>query len=65
MPIFDHFDILAPLYDRLIRIPENDRLAQVVGLPVAGRLLGRRTGCDVPSVLIPRNLPLRMRASNG
>ncbi|MEJ2549486.1 MAG: methyltransferase domain-containing protein [Anaerolineales bacterium] len=44
MPIFDHFDILAPLYDRLIRIPENDRLAQVVGLPVAGRLLDAAGG---------------------
>jgi demethylmenaquinone methyltransferase/2-methoxy-6-polyprenyl-1,4-benzoquinol methylase len=39
MPIFDHFDILAPLYDRLIRIPENDQLARVVGLPIAGRML--------------------------
>jgi ubiquinone/menaquinone biosynthesis C-methylase UbiE len=44
MPIFDHFDILAPLYDRLIRIPENDQLAQVVGLPVAGRLLDAAGG---------------------
>jgi ubiquinone/menaquinone biosynthesis C-methylase UbiE len=44
MPIFDHFDILAPLYDRLIRIPENDVLAQVVGLPITGRLLDAAGG---------------------
>jgi ubiquinone/menaquinone biosynthesis C-methylase UbiE len=44
MPIFDHFDILAPLYDRLIRIPDNDHLAQVVGLPIGGRLLDAAGG---------------------
>jgi ubiquinone/menaquinone biosynthesis C-methylase UbiE len=36
---FDHFDFLAPLYDRVIRLPEDTRLAEMVGLPIAGRLL--------------------------
>jgi len=39
MPLFDHFDILAPLYDRLIRLPEGDILAKMAGLPVSGLLL--------------------------
>jgi ubiquinone/menaquinone biosynthesis C-methylase UbiE len=39
MPLFDHFNILAPLYDRLIRLPEGDHLAEIAGLPVSGRLL--------------------------
>ncbi len=44
MPIFDHFDMLAPLYDRLIHIPDNDQLARVAGLPVTGRLLDAAGG---------------------
>jgi len=44
MPIFDHFDVLAPLYDRLIKIPENHHLAQVSDLPIAGRLLDAAGG---------------------
>jgi ubiquinone/menaquinone biosynthesis C-methylase UbiE len=39
MPFFDHFNILAPLYDRLIRLPEGDQLSQIAGLPISGRLL--------------------------
>lgn len=39
MPAFDHFDFLAPLYDRVIRVPEDDRLGELLGLPIAGRLL--------------------------
>ncbi|MCJ7824850.1 MAG: class I SAM-dependent methyltransferase [Anaerolineales bacterium] len=35
----DHFDLLAPLYDRLIRPPADSRLNQVAGLPTHGRLL--------------------------
>ena len=34
-----HFDWLAPLYDRLIRPPDDDRLGELLGLPIAGRLL--------------------------
>jgi demethylmenaquinone methyltransferase/2-methoxy-6-polyprenyl-1,4-benzoquinol methylase len=39
MPAFDHFDFLAPLYDRVIRVPDDDRLGELLGLPIAGRLL--------------------------
>ncbi len=35
----DHFDLLAPFYDRLIRPPEDGCLAEAAGLPVSGRLL--------------------------
>ncbi len=35
----DHFDLLAPFYDRLIRPPDDDRLAELAGLPIQGRLL--------------------------
>ena len=35
----DHFDRLAPLYDRLIQPPADDMLADLLKLPVTGRLL--------------------------
>jgi ubiquinone/menaquinone biosynthesis C-methylase UbiE len=39
MPLLDHFGLLAPLYDRLIRTPDTETLAGLAGLPAAGRLL--------------------------
>lgn len=36
---FDHFDFLAPLYDRVFGIPDDHRLAEIAGLPIDGRLL--------------------------
>lgn len=36
---FDHFGLLAPFYDRLIRFGEADALIKRLGLPVRGRLL--------------------------
>lgn len=39
MPRFDHFDFLAPLYDRVISLPADDRLGELLGLPIEGRLL--------------------------
>ncbi|MCX6071465.1 MAG: class I SAM-dependent methyltransferase [Chloroflexi bacterium] len=39
MPWLDHFGLLAPLYDRLFRVPDTVRLAQLVCLPIRGRLL--------------------------
>ncbi|MGD2162621.1 MAG: methyltransferase domain-containing protein [Anaerolineales bacterium] len=39
MSRFDHFDFLAPLYDRVIRLPEDDHLGKLLGLPIEGRLL--------------------------
>lgn len=39
MPLLDHFDLLAPLYDRVIRSRDTSHLAALAGLPVDGRLL--------------------------
>jgi demethylmenaquinone methyltransferase/2-methoxy-6-polyprenyl-1,4-benzoquinol methylase len=39
MPGFDPFDLLAPLYDRLMPPPERDQLEAIVQLPTSGRLL--------------------------
>lgn len=39
MPLIDHFSILAPLYDRLIQIPEKNHLIAISGLPITGRVL--------------------------
>jgi ubiquinone/menaquinone biosynthesis C-methylase UbiE len=39
MPLLDHFDILAPLYDRLIANPEETKIVQLARLPTEGRLL--------------------------
>ncbi len=39
MPRFDHFDLLAPLYDRLISPPDAGILASLVDLPTSGLLL--------------------------
>ncbi len=35
----DHFDLLAPLYDRVISPPDPDRLRELLRLPTSGRLL--------------------------
>jgi ubiquinone/menaquinone biosynthesis C-methylase UbiE len=37
--MFNHFRLLAPLYDRAIGPPDHSRLVEVLELPVAGRLL--------------------------
>lgn len=39
MPLFDHFGILAPYYDRVISLREPERLIRRIGLPVEGSLL--------------------------
>jgi demethylmenaquinone methyltransferase/2-methoxy-6-polyprenyl-1,4-benzoquinol methylase len=39
MPKLDHFDFLAPLYDRLISAPTGDQLARLAELPFEGLLL--------------------------
>jgi ubiquinone/menaquinone biosynthesis C-methylase UbiE len=39
MPPLNHFDLLAPIYDRLLRQPGDDRLAEAASLPIRGRLL--------------------------
>lgn len=37
--MLDHFDILAPIYDRLMGAPDVERLAQLLRLPSPGCLL--------------------------
>ena len=39
MPIFDHFNIIAPFYDRLIQLPRQDRLISIADLPSDGAIL--------------------------
>jgi ubiquinone/menaquinone biosynthesis C-methylase UbiE len=39
MPLFDHFDILAPFYDRLLQYRSREKLIELAKLPVDGRLL--------------------------
>ena len=39
MPIFDHFDFLAPYYDRLISVPDTGILEDLLELPIEGSLL--------------------------
>jgi len=37
--MFDHFNLLAPIYDRVIAPPNTGRLKELLKLPVRGRLL--------------------------
>ena len=37
--MIDHFDIIAPLYDRLIRLSIEPELVEILKLPVQGRFL--------------------------
>lgn len=37
--MFDHFDLLAPIYDRVLRPPDATQLREALRLPVAGRML--------------------------
>lgn len=39
MPLFDHFDLLAPIYDRVIHLRQPERIIEYAGLPVEGPLL--------------------------
>ena len=39
MPLNTHFDVLAPFYERVIKIRNQDRLQEFLGLPSEGRLL--------------------------
>lgn len=37
--MFDHFGLLAPIYERVIAPPDVSRLSTVLALPTAGRML--------------------------
>jgi len=39
MPILDHFGFLAPIYDRVIKMPDPERLIRILDLPTDGALL--------------------------
>lgn len=39
MPIFDHFGILAPYYDRVFKPSDRDWLFEMLDLPIEGRIL--------------------------
>ena len=39
MPIFDHFDLLAPVYDLLMWTPDTEHMRELLRLPTSGRLL--------------------------
>lgn len=39
MRFLNHFDLLAPFYDRVIKSPDSKRLAEMTDLPISGRLL--------------------------
>lgn len=70
--MLDHFDLLAPLYDRVIGPPDPARLRALLDLPIAGRLLdagggtGRVTaqlrGLAGELVLLDQSLPMLRQA---
>lgn len=39
MPLLDHFDLLAPLYETIIRPGDPQEICDRIGLPVSGALL--------------------------
>lgn len=39
MPLFDHFDLLAPIYDRAVSAHKFEKLVELAALPVSGWLL--------------------------
>ena len=48
----DHFDFIAPLYDRLAGTPDRDRFQKMLNLPCPGRLLDAGGGtARISSVL--------------
>jgi ubiquinone/menaquinone biosynthesis C-methylase UbiE len=76
MPGFDHFDLLAPIYDRVIRPPADSPLRELLDLPSRGRLLdaaggtGRATSrwqdWEGTILVLDRSLPmLRQAAAKG
>jgi len=53
MPIFDHFRLIAPYYDRLIQLREPEKLIDFANLPIQGKILDAGGGTGrVAQVLI-------------
>jgi ubiquinone/menaquinone biosynthesis C-methylase UbiE len=55
MPNFDHFDFLAPIYDRVIHLSNPEILIQLANLPSKGKLLDAGGGTGrIAQVLKPQ-----------
>ena len=39
MPLFDHFDVIAPIYDKVIGFRQPEAILKTADLPVDGRIL--------------------------
>jgi ubiquinone/menaquinone biosynthesis C-methylase UbiE len=52
MAAFNHFDLLAPFYDRFIKPTDLSRFCTIAGLPVQGRLLDAGGGTGAKSYLL-------------
>ncbi|OGN89630.1 MAG: hypothetical protein A2Y88_05940 [Chloroflexi bacterium RBG_13_48_10] len=52
MAHFNHFDLLAPFYDRFIKPTDLSRFCKIAGLPVQGRLLDAGGGTGAKSYLL-------------
>jgi ubiquinone/menaquinone biosynthesis C-methylase UbiE len=52
MPVFNHFDLLAPFYDHFIRFLSPEKLISKAELPVQGRLLDAGGGTGRVSSVI-------------
>ena len=53
MPILDHFGVIAPYYDRVIRPHTAEKLIKLANLPIKWYLTGcgwghRAGGCGIP-----------------
>ena len=49
---FNHFDFLAPLYDRLIKPPDGSKVRSLAGLPIRGLLLDVGGGTGSTSFML-------------
>ena len=52
MAPFNHFDLFAPFYDRLIKPTDISRFCTIAGLPVQGRMLDAGGGTGAKSYLL-------------
>lgn len=57
MPIFDHFEFIAPFYERFIPLREPEQMIELLGLPVDGPLLDAGGGTGRVSQALKRILP--------
>ena len=52
MPLFDHFNLIAPYYDRWFQSTEPDKLRSILDIPVAGKVLDAGGGTGRVSQLL-------------